>query len=146
MCGSSATNRHSALDSGAIANFATHVSPALPDAYTTEHLSLRLSVRTVPSLTAAIAHINAHGSHHMDCIVTESAASGSAFIRGVNWGGVFVNASTHFADGFRYGFGAEVGVSTGRIHARGHVVGEFGGGQGKRQYTRQPIRKTELPF
>ena len=157
----------SALDSGAIANFATHVSPAPPDAYTTEHLSLTLSVRTVPSLSAAIAHINAHGSHHTDCIVTESAAAGSAFVRGVDSAGVFVNASTRFADGFRYGFGAEVGISTGRIHARGpvgleglvtykyvlrsqgidgHVVGEFGSGQGKRQYTHQPIRTTELPF
>jgi glutamate-5-semialdehyde dehydrogenase len=157
----------SALDSNAIANFATHVSPAPPDAYTTEHLSLTLSVRTVPSLAAAIAHINAHGSHHTDCIVTESTTAGSAFVRGVDSAGVFVNASTRFADGFRYGFGAEVGISTGRIHARGpvgleglvtykyvlrsqgadgHVVGEFGSGQGKRQYTHQHIPTTELPF
>lgn len=149
------------------ANFATHVSPATPDAYTTEHLSLTLAVRTVPSLSAAIAHINAHGSHHTDCIVTESPVAGRAFVRGVDSAGVFVNASTRFADGFRYGFGAEVGISTGRIHARGpvgleglvtykyvlrsqgtdgHVVGEFGSGQGKRQYTHQPIRATELPF
>ncbi|KAN0130230.1 Aldehyde/histidinol dehydrogenase [Lactarius tabidus] len=157
----------SALDSSAIANFATHVSPAPPEAYTTEHLSLTLSVRTVPSLAAAIAHINAHGSHHTDCIVTESTTAGSAFVRGVDSAGVFVNASTRFADGFRYGFGAEVGISTGRIHARGpvgleglvtykyvlrsqgadgHVVGEFGSGQGKRQYTHQHIHTTELPF
>ncbi|KAF8270836.1 gamma-glutamyl phosphate reductase [Lactarius quietus] len=157
----------SVLDSSAIANLATHVSPAPPDAYTTEHLSLTLAVRAVPSLAAAIAHINAHGSHHTDCIVTESAAAGSAFVRGVDSAGVFVNASTRFADGFRYGFGAEVGISTGKIHARGpvgleglvtykymlksqgadgHVVGEFGSGQGKKQYTHQPIRTTELPF
>ena len=151
----------------AIANFATHVSPAPPDAYTTEHLSLTLAVRTVQSLAAAIAHINAHGSHHTDCIVTESTAAGSAFVRGVDSAGVFVNASTRFADGFRYGFGAEVGISTGRIHARGpvgleglvtykyvlrsqgadgHVVGEFGNGQGKKQYTHLPIHAAELPF
>lgn len=157
----------SALESSTAANFATHVSPATPDAYTTEHLSLTLAVRAVPSLSAAIAHINAHGSHHTDCIVTESAEAGRTFVRGVDSAGVFVNASTRFADGFRYGFGAEVGISTGRIHARGpvgleglvtykyvlrsqgadgHIVGEFGSGQGKRQYTHQPIDAAELPF
>ena len=98
----------SALDSSAIANFATYVSPAPPDAYTTEHLSLTLSVRTVPSLTATIPHINAHGSHHTDCIVTESAAASSAFVHGVGSAGVFVNASTRFEDGFRYGFNLPV--------------------------------------
>jgi glutamate-5-semialdehyde dehydrogenase len=145
----------------------THVFPATPEAYTTEHLSLTLAVLTVPSLAAAIAHINSHGSHHTDCIVTESAAAGSTFVRGVDSAGVFVNASTRFADGFRYGFGAEVGISTGRIHARGpvgldglvtykyvlrskgedgHIVGEFGRGPDKKQYTHQPIQADELPF
>jgi glutamate-5-semialdehyde dehydrogenase len=157
----------SALEPNAIANFSTHVSPAPQDAYTTEYLSLTLAVRAVPSLAAAITHINAHGSHHTDCIVTESTAASSAFVRGVDSAGVFVNASTRFADGFRYGFGAEVGISTGRIHARGpvgleglvtykyvlrsqgadgHVAGEFGNGQGKRQYTHQPIHAAKLPF
>lgn len=147
--------------------FSTHVLPATPEAYTTEHLSLTLSVRTVPSLATAIAHINKHGSHHTDCIITESTDAGSTFVRGVDSAGVFVNASTRFADGFRYGFGAEVGISTGRIHARGpvgldglvtykyvlrskgedgHIVGEFGQGPGKKQYTHQPIRADELPF
>jgi glutamate-5-semialdehyde dehydrogenase len=145
----------------------THVLLAPPEAYTTEHLSLTLAVRTVPSLAAAITHINKHGSHHTDCIVTESTAAGSTFVRGVDSAGVFVNASTRFADGFRYGFGAEVGISTGRIHARGpvgleglvtykyvlrsqgeqgHVVGEFGREPGKKQYTHQPIEAKELPF
>lgn len=145
----------------------THVLPAPPEAYTTEHLSLTLAVRTVPSLAAAIAHINEHGSHHTDCIVTESTAAGSTFVRGVDSAGVFVNASTRFADGFRYGFGAEVGISTGRIHARGpvgleglvtykyvlrsqgeqgHIVGEFGREPGKKQYTHQAIEAKELPF
>ncbi|KAH9973619.1 gamma-glutamyl phosphate reductase [Lactifluus volemus] len=101
--------------------FSTHVLPATSEAYTTEHLSLTLSVLTVPSLSAAIAHINKHGSHHTDCIITESTDAGSTFVRGVDSAGVFVNASTRFADGFRYGFGAEVGISTGRIHARGPV-------------------------
>ncbi|KAN0113687.1 Aldehyde/histidinol dehydrogenase [Russula decolorans] len=148
-------------------NFQTHVLPAPPKAYTTEHLSLTLAVRTVPSLAAAIAHINEHGSHHTDCIVTESTPAGSTFVRGVDSAGVFVNASTRFADGFRYGFGAEVGISTGRIHARGpvgleglvtykyvlrsqgeegHIVGEFGREPGKKQYTHEPIEAKELPF
>jgi glutamate-5-semialdehyde dehydrogenase len=146
---------------------ATRVRPAEPEDYTTEHLSLTLAVRTVPSLAAAISHINAHGSHHTDCIIAESSDAASTFVRGVDSAGVFVNASTRFADGFRYGFGAEVGISTGRIHARGpvgleglvtykyvlrskdeegHIVGEFGGGPGKKQYTHQPIRVDELPF
>ncbi|KAH9967531.1 gamma-glutamyl phosphate reductase [Russula dissimulans] len=141
--------------------------PAPPEAYTTEHLSLTLAVRTVPSLAAAIAHINAHGSHHTDCIVTESASASSTFVRAVDSASVFVNASSRFADGFRYGFGAEVGISTGRIHARGpvgldglvtykyvlrsegsegHIVGEFGREPGKKQYTHQPIQAEELPF
>jgi glutamate-5-semialdehyde dehydrogenase len=148
-------------------NFQTHVLPAPPKAYTTEHLSLTLAVRTVPSLAAAIAHINEHGSHHTDCIVTESTPAGSTFVRGVDSAGVFVNASTRFADGFRYGFGAEVGISTGRIHARGpvgleglvtykyvlrsqgeegHIVGEFGRETGKKKYTHQPLEAKELPF
>jgi glutamate-5-semialdehyde dehydrogenase len=144
----------------------THVFPAAPEAYKTEHLSLTLSVRTVPSLAAAITHINKHGSHHTDCIITESTSAGSTFVRGVDSAGVFVNASTRFADGFRYGFGAEVGISTGRIHARGpvgleglvtykyvlrsqgeggHIVGEFGREPGKKLYTHQPI-EAELTF
>jgi glutamate-5-semialdehyde dehydrogenase len=148
-------------------NFQTHVLPAPPEAYTTEHLSLTLAVRTVSSLAAAIAHINEHGSHHTDCIITESTSAGSTFVRGVDSAGVFVNASTRFADGFRYGFGAEVGISTGRIHARGpvgleglvtykyvlrsqgeegHIAGEFGREPGKKQYTHQPIEAKELPF
>ena len=140
---------------------------AQPIDYTTEHLALTLAVRTVPSLGAAIAHINEHGSHHTDCIVAESAEAASTFVRGVDSAGVFVNASTRFADGFRYGFGAEVGISTGRIHARGpvgleglvtykyvlrskgeqgHIVGEFGREDGKKQYTHQPIHVDELPL
>ena len=157
----------SALTRAPPPNFTTHVRAAPPDAYTTEHLSLTLSVRTVPSLAAAITHINAHSSHHTDCIVAESTPAASAFVRGVDSAGAFVNASTRFADGFRYGFGAEVGISTGRIHARGpvgleglvtykyvlrskgdagHVVGDFGSGEGKKQYKHAPIQASAVPF
>ena len=89
--------------------------------YDTEFLEPDLAVKVVPSLSAAIAHINNHSSHHTDSIVTEDDANAKAFCRGIDSAGVFVNASTRFADGFRYGFGTEVGVSTGKTHARGPV-------------------------
>lgn len=95
--------------------------PSTPEDYDTEFLELTLAVKCVPSLSTAMQHINAHGSHHTDAIVTESTANADAFCRGIDSAGVFVNASTRFADGFRYGFGTEVGVSTGKTHARGPV-------------------------
>ncbi|KAJ6475724.1 gamma-glutamyl phosphate reductase [Mycena vitilis] len=139
--------------------------PSTPESYSTEHLNFTLSVLALPSLSAAVRFINAHSSHHTDCIVTESQPTASAFCRGVDSAGTFVNASTRFADGFRYGFGTEVGISTGRIHARGpvgleglviykymlrstgakgHVVGDFGPG-GKR-YKHTNIASATLPF
>ena len=148
-------------------NLATHVQPSTPEAYTTEHLSLTLSVLTVPSISAAIRHINAHSSHHTDSIAAEDQMAASTFCRGVDSAGTFVNASTRFADGFRYGFGTEVGISTGRIHARGpvgleglvtykymlrskgeqgHVVGEFGTGEGKKRYKHRRIDASTVPF
>lgn len=145
----------------------TLVKPSTEDSYRTEHLDLKLSVKTVDSLEAAITHINSHSSHHTDSIVTESAEAARKFCRGVDSAGTFVNASTRFADGFRYGFGTEVGISTGRIHARGpvgleglviykymmrstaedgHVVGEFGVGEGKKSYKHAPIKASTVPF
>ncbi|KAK4699211.1 hypothetical protein P7C70_g7050, partial [Phenoliferia sp. Uapishka_3] len=95
--------------------------PSTPSDYETEFLELTLAVKVVPSLSAAITHINDHSSHHTDSIVTENDGNAKAFCRGIDSAGVFVNASTRFADGFRYGFGTEVGVSTGKTHARGPV-------------------------
>jgi gamma-glutamyl phosphate reductase len=132
-----------------IATLKTHLFPASPETYTTEHLSLTLAVRTMPSLAAMIMHINEHSSHHTDCIVTELTVVGSTFMRGIDPAGVFLNTSTHFADGFRYGFGTEVGISTGWIHcwARGtrdvHVYSEEPG-RGGRQWPGcrgRPLRK-----
>ncbi|KAF4734763.1 hypothetical protein FOZ62_025730 [Perkinsus olseni] len=87
--------------------------------FDTEWCSLECSMHVVPSLDAAVDHINVHGSHHTDCIITGDPEAADEFMRKVDSAGVYWNASTRFADGFRYGFGAEVGVSTNRIHARG---------------------------
>ena len=89
--------------------------------YGHEWLSLDLTVRAVASADEAIRWINEHGSHHTDAIVTANGATAAAFLARVDSAGVYHNASTRFADGFRYGFGAEVGISTNRIHARGPV-------------------------
>jgi len=141
------------------------ISPSDEQSYRTEHLDLKLSVKVVDSLDAAIHHINTHSSHHTDTILTESDADGSKFCRGVDSAGTFINASTRFADGFRYGFGTEVGISTGKIHARGpvgldglviykymmrskdkkgHIVGEFGVGEGKKRYKHAPIETSSV--
>ena len=86
-----------------------------------EYLDYILSLKIVDSLEEAIAHINRHGSHHTDCILTEDATATERFMSDVDSAGVYHNCSTRFADGFRYGFGAEVGISTGKLHARGPV-------------------------
>ncbi len=93
--------------------------------YDKEYLEPVLSVRFVDGVKEAVEHINNHGSHHTDCIITEDEAAADYFMKFVDSAGVYQNASTRFADGFRYGFGAEVGISTGKLHARG-PVGIFG--------------------
>ena len=94
---------------------------ATEEDYKTEYLDYILTVKLVDSIDEAITHINHYGSHHTDCIITEDADAAAYFMSNVDSAGVYHNCSTRFADGFRYGFGAEVGISTGKLHARGPV-------------------------
>jgi glutamate-5-semialdehyde dehydrogenase len=134
--------------------------PATDETWRTEHLDLVLGVKVVDSLEEAIEHINRFGSHHTDAIVTEDAEAAECFLAQVDSAGVYHNASTRFADGFRYGFGAEVGVSTTKTHARGpvgleglviykyrlygdgHCVADYG--PGKRRFRHREIRGKRL--
>ena len=97
------------------------VEPLGEDGYRHEYLDMALTVALVDGVDAACDHINRYGSHHTDSICTTNTAHADRFCQLVDSAGVYVNASTRFADGFRYGFGAEVGISTGKIHARGPV-------------------------
>jgi glutamate-5-semialdehyde dehydrogenase len=127
------------------------IEPASDDAWDTEYLDYILSIKVVPSTLDAISHINKHGSGHTDAIITTNNKESNLFIKLVDSASVMINASTRFADGFRYGLGAEVGISTGKIHARGpmgmeglliykyivrgdhHIVSDFASGE--KQFT-----------
>ena len=95
--------------------------PATEEDWSTEYLAPILSIRIVPDMETAITHINTYGSRHTDAIITENYTRARVFLREVDSSSVMVNASTRFADGFEYGFGAEIGISTDKIHARGPV-------------------------
>ena len=96
--------------------------PAAEEDWSAEYLAPVLAVRVVDGLDAAIEHIERYGSHHTDAIVTEDRERAGRFLREVDSSSVMVNASTRFADGFEYGLGAEIGISTDRLHARGPVA------------------------
>ncbi len=97
------------------------IKPASDADWDTEYLAPILSIRVVDGLDSAIDHINTHGSQHTDSIVTENVTKARQFLRDVDSSSVMVNASTRFADGFEYGLGAEIGISTDKLHARGPV-------------------------
>jgi glutamate-5-semialdehyde dehydrogenase len=97
------------------------VVPARPEDFGHEFLAAIIAVKVVDGLDGALAHIAAHGSNHTDCIVTEDTAAAERFLAEVDSAIVLHNASTQFADGGEFGFGAEIGIATGRMHARGPV-------------------------
>lgn len=97
------------------------MQPATEEDWATEYLDLILSVKVVSTLDEAIRHVNTFGSGHTDSIVTSNLDAAERFRREVNSSSVMVNASTRFSDGFEYGFGAEIGISTNKLHARGPV-------------------------
>jgi glutamate-5-semialdehyde dehydrogenase len=97
------------------------IKEASEEDWSTEYLAPILSIRIVKGLDEAISHINTYGSQHTDSIVTEDYSRAMRFLREVDSSSVMVNASTRFADGFEYGLGAEVGISTDKLHARGPV-------------------------
>lgn len=111
--------------SSAVAQALQYAGSSLVDAtdedWRTEYLAPILSIRTVAGLEDAIDHINTYSSHHTDAIITEHHSRAMQFLRDVDSASVMINASTRFADGFEYGLGAEIGISTDRLHARGPV-------------------------
>ncbi|HET8676600.1 MAG TPA: glutamate-5-semialdehyde dehydrogenase [Blastocatellia bacterium] len=110
------------LDEQAISRFEIGgVKTAAEEDWKTEYCDLILSIKVVETIEEAIEHINTYGSHHTDAIVTEDTTAFDRFFAEVDSAGVYLNASTRFADGYRYGFGAEVGISTSKLHPRGPV-------------------------
>jgi len=125
--------------------------------FDTEFLNLTLAVKVVADLGEAVQHINEHGSKHTDCILTSSEELAERFMASVDAAGVYWNASTRFADGMRYGFGTEVGISTNKIHSRGpvgleglmiykyqirgngHVTAVYGEGEGQKRFRHEKL-------
>ncbi|MFF2153964.1 glutamate-5-semialdehyde dehydrogenase [Paenibacillus chitinolyticus] len=99
--------------------FAPQIKTAADEAWDTEYNDYVLNVKVVDSLDEALAHIRRHGTMHSECIVTENEAHASRFLQEVDAAAVYHNASTRFTDGFEFGFGAEIGISTQKLHARG---------------------------
>jgi glutamate-5-semialdehyde dehydrogenase len=131
------------------------IVPATENDWSTEYGDLILSIKVIADLDEAIEHVNTYGSHHTDAIVTEDTDTARRFMNEVDSAGVYHNASTRFADGYRYGFGAEVGISTSKLHARGpmgleglttykyklygqgHIVAEYA--KGEKKFKHRPI-------
>lgn len=104
-----------------VSDYLSDFIPATEEDFHKEYLALECAIKSVKNVDEAIEHINSHGSHHTDAIVAENQEAKDKFFRLVDSADVFANASTRFADGFRFGLGAEVGISTSKLHARGPV-------------------------
>ncbi len=104
-----------------VQGFDSRITPASEEDWATEYLDATLSIKTVKDANEAIEHINRYGSHHTDAIIAEDAAAAAVFLNRVDSAIVLHNASTQFADGGEFGMGGEIGISTGRLHARGPV-------------------------
>lgn len=146
-----------ALEAKLPAHSSTILQTATEEDFRTEHLSLTLSVKVVSGLPDAIQHINTHGSHHTDAILTSSSELAEKFMSSIDSGNVFWNTSTRMSDGMRYGFGTEVGISTNKIHARGpvgleglmiykykirgagHLTANYGEGAGQRRFKHEQL-------
>ena len=113
-------HRHLATESGAILTLA-HITDATEQDWFEEYLAPVISIKVVAGVDEAIAHINHYSSHHTDAIITRDHLHAQRFLREVDSASVMVNTSTRFADGFEYGLGAEIGISTDKFHARGPV-------------------------
>jgi glutamate-5-semialdehyde dehydrogenase len=107
-----------------VAALDNRIVPATDVDWDTEYLDAIIAVRVVSNVSHAISHIDLHGSHHTDSIITEDAATAALFLNEVDSGIVMHNTSTQFADGGEFGMGAEIGISTGKLHARGPVGAE----------------------
>lgn len=139
------------------ARSAAILQDADPSDFDTEHLALVLAIKTVSNISEVISHINTHGSHHTDAILTSSSALAEQFMSSIDSAGVFWNTSTRMADGMRFGFGTEVGISTNKIHARGpvgleglmiykyklrgggHITASYGEGQGQKSFSHEQL-------
>ncbi len=133
------------------------ITPATNEDWETEYLDYKISIKVVDDFNEAVNHINTYGSGHTDSIITKNSETAAEFMNLVDTGNAFWNCSTRFSDGFRYGFGAEVGVSTNKIHARGpvgldglviykyklkgngHIVGDYA--NGNKKFTHKPLDK-----
>ncbi|MBO6108533.1 MAG: gamma-glutamyl-phosphate reductase, partial [Eubacterium sp.] len=142
----SAENNSNDIQNGSgesIGDQSSNIETISDDDFETEYLDMIVGIRLADDVDEAIEHINRHGSHHTDAIISDNNDNAARFMQMVDSAGVYHNCSTRFSDGFRYGFGAEVGISTGKLHARGPVGLEglvsykyelFGSGQTVTEY------------
>ncbi|KAG0689378.1 hypothetical protein C6P40_005112 [Pichia californica] len=150
------------IDKSLIDNYSNQIILANDEDFNKEFLSLDIAIKNVNNVQDAILHINEHSSKHTESIITENEETANIFLKGIDSSGVYWNCSTRFADGFRYGFGTEVGISTNKIHSRGpvgleglvcyyyqlrgngQVVGDYLGGGGTRVFKHKQLDPSKI--